>query len=186
MIADETVQKCREGDRDAQRELYARTSDQVYRLLLRMTGSSEDAFDLSQETYLKVFARIDAFEGTSSVSTWIYRIAVNEALQHLRWRQRHARKMQAMASTIEADERPKNAGIAAIDVHQALAAIPDQERALIVLRHFDGLSYEEIGKVLDKPSGTIASALNRARHMLRDRLADNSARPVKTRPVAGI
>lgn len=170
MIANEIVQKCREKDRDAQRELYARTSDQIYRLLLRMTGSPEDSFDLAQETYQKVFARIGEFEGTSSVQIWIYRIAVNEALQHLRRRKREAHKMQVVASTLEIDEGGEPSVIASMDVHRALATIPDYERTLIVLRHFDDLRYEDMSRVLDKPAGTIASALNRARRMLRDRL----------------
>jgi len=176
VIADEIVRNCREGDRDAQRELYARTSDQVYRLLLRMTGNPDDAFDLAQETYLKVFARIQDFEGSSSVQTWIYRVAVNEALQHLRRRKRDARKLKAAASTIQTNDGAETATLAAMDVRQALAAIPDYERTLIILRHFDQLSYEDMGRVLDKPAGTIASALNRARRLLRERLGDNLAK----------
>ena len=80
----EMVEGCRRGDRQAQRDLYETTSDRVFGLLLRMTGSKDDAFDLSQETYLKAFSQIEKFEGRSSIATWLYRIAVNEALQFLR------------------------------------------------------------------------------------------------------
>ncbi len=69
MTEQELVERCREGDREAQRELYDRTSGPVYRLLLKMTASPDDAFDLAQETYLKAFTRINQFDGRSSVAT---------------------------------------------------------------------------------------------------------------------
>jgi hypothetical protein len=81
---EELVEACRRGDPDAQRALYDATCDRVYRLLLRMTRNSQDAFDLAQETYLKAFTRIGQFDAAASVTTWLYRIAVNEALQFLR------------------------------------------------------------------------------------------------------
>lgn len=174
------VERCREGDREAQRELYALTADRVYRLLLRLTGRPEDAFDLAQDTYLKVFGSIGQFQGQSGVATWIYRIAVNEARQLQRCRRlagdklreiRHLREAEAAGADTASDEVSQ--------VRDALARLPVVERALLVLRHFDGLSYAEMAEILDKPPGTIASALNRARRMLRDVLAEESPGPVK-------
>ncbi|RME38752.1 MAG: sigma-70 family RNA polymerase sigma factor, partial [Planctomycetota bacterium] len=80
------IARCRQGDRNARRTLFERTSDRIYRLLLRMTGNADDAFDLAQETYLRAFTEIGKFDGRSNVATWLYRIAVNEALQCLRRR----------------------------------------------------------------------------------------------------
>lgn len=174
MTEAELVQRCREGDRVAQRELYAQTSERIYRLLLRMTGNPEDAFDLSQETYVKAFGRIGEFQGESGVATWIYRIAVNEALQRLRRSKRLASKLRALPLETES-ESPEAAAIASLDVREALDALPDEERTLIILRHFDGLSYDEMAVVLDKPAGTIASALNRARRLIREQLEEKAA-----------
>jgi RNA polymerase sigma-70 factor (ECF subfamily) len=167
----EIVKRCRQGDREAQRELYARTSDRIYRLLLRMTRNPDDAFDLAQDTYLRAFERIHQFDGQAKVATWVYRVAVNEALQFLRRRQRRDRAMEERVSPASpggVDEA--SARDARLDVEAAIDRLPEDERALIVLRHFEGLGYAEMARVLDKPPGTIASGLSRARRMLRDLL----------------
>jgi RNA polymerase sigma-70 factor (ECF subfamily) len=167
------VEKCRQGDREAQREIYAQTSDRIYGLLLRMTHNPDDAFELAQETYIRAFAHIHTFDGASSVATWIYQIALNEARQFLRRRKRYAEKLseleqQQSRSSVEtpADNR--------MDIEQALAQMPEEEREMIVLRHYEEMSYAEMAKVLNKPEGTIASGLNRAREMLRGFLESNS------------
>ncbi len=89
------IRQCREGDAQAQRELYDLTVERIYRLLLRLTRNEQDAFDLSQETYLRVFTKLDDFGGRSSFATWVYRIAVNEALQFLRRENRGQSRRQA-------------------------------------------------------------------------------------------
>jgi RNA polymerase sigma-70 factor, ECF subfamily len=176
---EQLVQKCRNGDREAQREIYAQTSDRIYRLLLRMTGRPEDAFDLTQDTYLKVFGAIDRFQGSSELTTWIYQIAVNEARQFLRRRRLHQTKLKLLTGLSEASATQCPDVDAAADVQDALTRLPESERALIVLRHFDHLSYEQMAQVLDKPPGTVASALNRARRMLRELLEEDSTAAVK-------
>ncbi len=177
MTEQELIRRCRKQDREAQRELYARTSERIYRLLLRMTGDADQAFDLAQEVYLKVFANLHRFEGGSGVSTWIYRIAINEARQALRSDRRYdARLKSVVPASASADESDRVG--AEMDVREALAHLPEYERTLIVLRHLDELSYDEMADALEKPAGTIASALNRARRMLRDLL---EPRPGKTR-----
>lgn len=173
------VQKCREGDRDAQREIYARTSDRIYRLLLRMTGRPEDASDLTQDTYLKVFGAIDRFQGTSSLTPWIYQIAVNEARQFLRRQRLYQTKLRLLGRLGETCGPATSDAHAAADIHEALLGLPEAERALIILRHFDQLSYDQIAQILDKPPGTIASSLNRARRRLRELLEQDSPGPVK-------
>ncbi|MBI4581180.1 MAG: sigma-70 family RNA polymerase sigma factor [Planctomycetes bacterium] len=181
----ELIRRCRERDRSAQRELYARTSDAIYRLLLRMTGDADDAFDVAQDVYVKVFAGIDRFQGDSDVTTWIYRIAINEARQLLRRRRRYGDKLREIQSAAVRETPADAATAAAVDVREALARLPEYERGLIVLRHFNELSYEEMARVLDKPAGTIASALNRARRMLRDVLDDRVAREAEDSAASG-
>jgi RNA polymerase sigma-70 factor (ECF subfamily) len=165
----ELVERCRQGDREAQRELYARTSDRVYGLLLRMTGNADDAADLAQDTYLRAFRGIGQFRETASVATWVYQIALNEARQFLRRRKRREEAPGEMDEVAEASGRTGHDPIR-LDIEEALARLPEGERTLIVLRHLEGLSYQEMARVLAKPAGTIASGLNRARQMLREQL----------------
>ena len=76
-IEQELVEGCWRQDRSAQRQLYELTSEKIHRLMLRMTRNADDAFDLAQDTYLRAFARMDRFDGRSSLATWLYRIAIN-------------------------------------------------------------------------------------------------------------
>ncbi len=171
MTESQLVERCREGDREAQRELYALTSDRVHRLLIRMTGNPDDALDLTQDTYIRVFERIHQFDGHSRIATWVYRVAVNEALQFLR-RQGRQRlpQFRDSESPTDAAQAPVVATDVRLDVGLALTQLPEWERTLVILRHFEGLNYAEMARVLEKPEGTIASGLNRARKMLRDML----------------
>lgn len=169
MTESELVQGCRQSNLQAQQELYARTSHRIYSLILRITHNPDDAFDLTQETYIRVFRTIHQFDGAAAIATWIHRIAVNETLQFLRRRKRYAR---ALKEGVEATEQScERVGVDdRLDVSEAIGELPESERAMIVLRYFQGLSYTEMAEALDKPAGTIASGLNRARKMLRTRL----------------
>ena len=169
MTEAEIVQLCKEGDREAQRELYAQSCDRIYRLLLRMTHNAEDAAELTQETYLRVFRSIHTFAGASSVTTWIYQIAVNEARQFLRRQKLSDEAATELRRPVRQGSEGGNADVR-LDIEEALAKLPVAERTLIVLRHFEGLGYGEMAKVLGKPPGTVASGLNRARQMLREHL----------------
>ncbi len=162
----ELVERCRRRDREAQRQLYDRCADRVYRVLRRMTRNPDDAFDLAQDTFIRVFEKIDTFDATSSLTTWVYRIAVNEALQFLRRRRLSARTLLRLGRALP-ESAPTVAADSQLDVSEALTRLPDAERVLIVLRYVEGLSYNEMAFILQKPAGTIASGLNRARQALR-------------------
>lgn len=171
----EIVQGCKRGNREAQRELYLRTCDRVYRLLLRMTGNPDDASELTQDTFLRVFNKVRSFEGKASISTWVYQIALNEGRQFLR--RRKGREESAPTLVRSAETNPDtDAAAARMDIEEALERLPESERTLIVLRHLQGMSYDEMAEILGRPAGTIASGLNRARQMLRERLDAPSPR----------
>lgn len=172
----EIVQACQQGGRRAQRELYLRTCDRVYRLLLRMTGNPDDASELTQETYLRVFRKVRDFEGNASISTWVYQIALNEGRQFLRRQKGREEAISALIRPTEANSESEDQ-TTRLDVAEAVASLPEAERSLIVLRHLQGLSYGEMAEILGKPAGTIASGLNRARQMLRERLGSCSRHP---------
>lgn len=167
MTEQDLVERCREGDREAQRELYDRTSGPVYRLLLKMTANPDDAFDLAQETYLKAFTRINQFDGRSSVATWLYRVAVNEALQFLRSAGRTRARLREIAPEQCAGSSIEQSSIR-LDMNDALATLPPSDRAMLLLRYQEGLDYRAIAEVVGCASGTVASRLNRARRNLRE------------------
>lgn len=164
------IHRCHGGDGAARRELYDRTSGRIYGLLLRMTGSRDDAFDLSQSTYVRAFERIAQFDGRSSVSTWLYRIAVNEALQLIRHRATERVRLKELEEPRGArDTAPSQ--MARIDVQDALAELDADERAILLLRYQEGLDYRKIAEVLECAEGTVGSRLNRARARMREILA---------------
>jgi RNA polymerase sigma-70 factor (ECF subfamily) len=110
------------------------------------------------------------------LSTWVYRIAINEAGQHFRRRGRYERMLREDApQPAEADAGGAAVVDTRLDVHAALARLPDEERTLLVLKYFEGLDYAEMAALLDKPAGTIASGLNRARRRLQELLEDQPA-----------
>jgi RNA polymerase sigma-70 factor (ECF subfamily) len=169
----ELIERCREGDREAQHELYARTSQRIYRLLERMTGSADAAFDLAQDTYLRAFTRISQFDGRSAIATWLYRIAVTEALQFLRRAKRMGAPLAAEAADLVQPNRHN--GIVQLDVRDALAALDPGDRAVLLLRYQEGLDYRAIAQALDCAEGTVGSRLSRARDRIREMLGKDYA-----------
>lgn len=162
------VRACQLGDRDAQRRLYDLYSAMVFRLMARMAGT-QDAADLTQQVFLQIYRRIQQFSGKSRFGTWLYRVAVNEALQH-------RRRIQSRPSQpLLFEPRSGEDRIATIEerefLDRALASIEPDLRAIFLLREVDKLSYAELAQLLDVPAGTVGSRLNRARRELKAELA---------------
>jgi RNA polymerase sigma-70 factor, ECF subfamily len=155
----------------------------VYNLILSMLGDGSDAADGTQEVFLKAFRGIRNFRQGSSLKTWLYRIAIREALNHKRWFKRHLQKNvsidaepEAGHSCIEIEdlsatpfEQFASHEIQAV-VHDALQHVPDVFRGAVILRDLEGLSYEEIAEVLDCSVGTVKSRILRGRRALKDLL----------------
>jgi len=180
---DELIQRCRKGERDAQRVLFEQTSGAVYRLLLRLSGNPDDAFDLTQETYLKAFAAIAGFDGRSSLKTWLIRIGVNEALQLNRRSRVFKRKLEDLASETPEECEPLSAAACRIDVNDALEGLEVSDRAILLLRYHEGLDYSAIAESAAIPEGTVASRLHRARQRLRSLLNAGYGREERATPV---
>ncbi len=161
------VERCRKGQREAQREFYARTVDRIHRLLLKMTNREEDAFDLAQETYLRAFAHIGQFDGRSSLQTWLYRIAVNEALKSLKRAKAQRKTLGSLSADPTRLEASGNQGDARTDVSAALAELSPSDRMMLLLRYEQGLDYRAIAAAVGCAEGTVASRLNRSRRRLR-------------------
>ena len=153
----------------------------VYSLLYGMLGSSPDAADCTQEVFLKAFRGIRGFHSGSTLKTWLFRIAIREALNHKRWHWRHSRQQISLEGEREENTsfvEPRDKGESPFDwlasrelravVQNALQQVPDVYRAAVILRDLDGLSYEEVGEVLDVSVGTVKSRMIRGRRMLRE------------------
>ena len=175
---------CQRGDVNARKALYDLTVDRIYRLLFRMTGNPEDASELAQETYLRAFERIGSFREDSSVTTWLYRIAVNEALQHRRRRQLEQSHLAAEAGARNAAEEPGQLASTRTDIRSALALLDESDRTILLLRYEHGLDYRELAEVLDCVEGTVASRLNRARQKMHGLLADGYSPREEARPLS--
>lgn len=164
------VRACQEGNRDAQRRLYELTHQNVYRLMVRMVGL-QDAADVTQQAFLQAFRKIGQFSGRSKFGTWMYRVAANEALQHLRRSKRS--KLQALKE--EPMDRSSNRQENTDDkelLEQALGSLDPDLRSAFLLREVEGLSYGEIAGALEIPEGTVGSRLNRARRELKQHLIE--------------
>lgn len=164
-VDDATVRAAAAGDRSALRTIYEVTSDRVFRLMVRMVGQ-QDADDLTQQTFVRAFTKLGQFSSESKFETWLYRLATNEALQHLR-REKHRRTKELVVEpAIQATDHVEQDERVAM-VRQALAQLDLELRAIFTLKEESGLSYQEIALTLDIPEGTVGSRLNRARRELR-------------------
>jgi RNA polymerase sigma-70 factor (ECF subfamily) len=174
-----TVARVRAGDHDAFRFLVERHSRSVFRLAYRLTGHEQDAEDVVQETFLRAFRQIRRFESRSSFATWLYRITVNCSHDLLRQRPR-AGSRQSLDDPDGAAAMPLVDTSAAADplrelasrrigerVQAAMAGLSEQERSAFVMRHFEGLSIDEIGRVLDLKTSAAKHSVFRAVQKLR-------------------
>ena len=162
------LRRCRLGDCEAQQQLYGRCQHSVFRLVARMVGRG-DAEDVSQQVFLNVFRLLDQFQFQSNFKTWVYRIAVNESLQHLR-RRRRWRWVPLMGDVMDREPEPERQLDHKELMEQALAQLEPELRSLFLLREVEKLSYAEIAESLQISEGTVASRLNRARQLLKERL----------------
>ncbi|MGQ0587218.1 MAG: RNA polymerase sigma factor [Gammaproteobacteria bacterium] len=170
--ADEAlVVRCRDGDGGGFAALVGRYQRPVFNLAYRMLGNAEDARDVAQAAFLKALEGLHRFDPRYRFFSWLYRIAMNEALDVLGRRGRHTE----LTDTHMADDDPardtQTADLGA-RVRGALGELTPDHRAVLVLRHYQELSYEEIGRVLEIPDATVKSRLFEARERLRLRLTD--------------
>ena len=179
---EEIVARVLSGQEHLFETLVRRYQTRIHSHVARMVGSREDALDLSQEIFLKVFGALDRFNPEFRFSTWLFRIAGNAAIDHLRKRKPrtvplettdsdgHVSSPEYKSSDLDPFGRLRNTqrGDA---IARAIADLPAEFRELIALRHFTGLSYEEIAEVKNMPLGTVKNKLFRARAVLKERLA---------------
>ncbi len=184
------IAACRAGKTEAYGVLVERYQGRLYPTIFRLTGCAEEASDVLQEAFFQAYRKLDRFQGGSSFYTWIYRIAINLALSARR-RSRDRRRTEDWETRAASRlVRPRSLGFdppdprTSIDpsirlqeverdqqVQQALDRLAPEHRAVVVLKEFDGLRYDEISVILNVPIGTVRSRLHRARVELRQLLA---------------
>ena len=182
----ELVESARKGDRDAFRVLFERYHRRAYALAFGVLRHQDDALDVVQDAFIKAHKYLDKFEGNSSFYTWLYRIVMNLAIDHMR---KHRR-----VKPVELDEQhldgtvgddallPKilggNPGRALLDkeirarIDQALSELSENHRNVLVMRELEGMSYEEMAQAMNCSKGTIMSRLFHARKNMQKRLVD--------------
>lgn len=174
------------GTDDAFELLIERFQQPVYNLVYRLLNDPSDASDVVQEVFLKIFRNLRQFRCQSSLKTWVYRIAVNEASNHRRWFSRHRRQEVAFDTDEDGaaftQDRLADPGRSALDlvldhetrelIEDALSGVNPAFRAAVVLRDIEEMSYEEISDVLQVSLGTVKSRILRGREALRKILAD--------------
>jgi len=180
------IQRCAAGEEVACAELVAGHERMVYTLALNLLGDRDEALDLSQEVFLRVFRTLHGFRGQSSLKTWIYRIVINQARNRQRfWRRRRRADQVSLDQhvaehgdlTHPGDGMSPDRALArkelATRLWNALNDLPFDQRTVVVLREIDGLSYDEIAFSLSVAVGTVKSRLTRARQALRHQLRES-------------
>lgn len=181
MSEQDLIKKAQEGNAEAFEQLIADYEKRILNYCFRMLGNLSDAEDAAQEVFVKVYRFIDSFNGQSSFSTWLYRIASNVCLDLLR---KAKRQPKDTVSIHQENEEGESYSIAIEDTEpdpyeraqlseaqrvlkEALNQLSDEHKQVVILRDIEGLSYEEIAEAMGIAPGTVKSRLNRARQVLK-------------------
>ncbi len=189
----EAIARARAGDHDAFRVLVERYQGRAYRLALRVLRDEEQARDVVQEGFLKVYRSLDGFEGRSGFYTWLYRVVMNLCIdarrrdrsgQHVEWDDEVARDaavdaapdaVSPLRQEMAGPEGELERAELRAAVGRAMEALPEDARQTLVLREIEGLSYAEIARALGIPKGTVMSRLHHARRRVREALVRTGA-----------
>jgi RNA polymerase sigma-70 factor (ECF subfamily) len=172
MTETEAIEHCRRGDVSGLRVLFELHRSRVLNLSWRMLGTQQDAEDALQEIFLKVFDRIKNYRGDSAFSTWVYRMTTNYCLDVLR--RRKILTFMGFENAPEAQEKKDsdkavNLGFSPV-IAKALAKLPEKQRACLLLREMEELSYEDIATALDLSLGSVKSNIHRSKAYLKEAL----------------
>ena len=172
------LKAARNGDRDAFVALMSHHDRRLRSLSYRMLGDRDAMVDAMQDVYVKAFRGLPSFQGRSAVGTWLYRIAYTTCLDHRRRRgPQTALYDDAEPARLDLVDDPSDAVPARIDLAAALAALPPEQRAAVLMVDRDGYDYRDTAEALGIPMGTLASRLSSARAALRRALTDEDVRP---------
>lgn len=169
------ILRAKEGDSSAFEFLVKKYQRSIYHLCFSFTGAHQTADDLSQETFIKAFFALDRFDIERSFYSWIRKIAVNSALNHLKLRKREKPLDQDFGSSRQNSQSPPaqfQKKRMYEKFHTALHSLPEDQKTIFILRTYEELSYEEIAELMKTPPGTVMSRLSRARKKLKSAMAE--------------
>jgi RNA polymerase sigma-70 factor (ECF subfamily) len=175
------IDLARRGDQEAFADLVRTYRGRIHRLVYRLLRDADEADDVTQEVFVKAWFRLESYKGQSAFFTWLYRVAVNAAADwRKKWTKRKGRSIDEgpLGSAGLLDEGPRPDRLAegrelGRRLEEALSELPEKYRTILVLREYEGLSYEELARVLAVRKGTVESRLFRARERLRLLLASH-------------
>lgn len=176
----ELIKACQRGELDAPAKLIDQFQSPVFNAAYRIVGNLHDAEDVSQSVFLKVFENLDAYKPEFRLFSWIYRIAINESINFSK-RKRHFREYNKDVydqDQVQSNDQPDNALEAktlGVRLELALRQISEDYRAVIVLKHIAGFSYQEISEILKVPEKTVRSRLYTARQQLQSLLGEQAS-----------
>ena len=171
----EIIEKAQGGDQEAFQEIVQRYKVQVAGIAYRMVGDYEDAKDISQMVFVKIYQNLHRFDTTKKLSTWLYRITINASIDFIRKFRKH--KLEVLDNIIGELKEKKNdvegvyqRGLIRLAVDEALESLNPKQRSVFVLRDLEGLDIKEVSQVTGMPQATVRWYLHRARAKLRDEL----------------
>jgi len=164
------ISGCKEGDHYSFRELYDMYKDRVYTTSRRMLGNSDDAEDAAQEIFLKIFHNIKKFRGDSSLLTWIYRITVNTCIECIRKRRKNHESLDDSDDYSSIPAPSGTDGLARLILEREIDHLPEGCKTVFLLHTVEGFTHNEIGEILNIPTGTSKSQLAAAKSRLREQL----------------
>jgi RNA polymerase sigma-70 factor (ECF subfamily) len=162
------VQDCVNGDNKAFESLVDRYQKVIFNIAFRMTKDSDESADITQSVFIKVYENLDSFNASHKFFSWLYRIAVNESLNHIKQGKNLDNLDNNFISNEKSPEQVVNENEKSNEIQQALLKIDVNYRIVIVLKHFQDFSYKEIGEILDISEKTVKSRLFTARQLLKD------------------
>jgi RNA polymerase sigma-70 factor (ECF subfamily) len=168
----ELITRCQKGERQAQYELYQRYKDWVFNIALRMANQRQEAEDITQTVFVRLFKKIDSFRGDSAFSSWLYRMTVNLCINHYRKEKKHKDRLSNELSDLEKmqtkgfDRKDERFDLRPY-LEKAIRALPEKYRMVFVLHDVEGYNHKEIGKMMNISDGTSKSQLHKARKELR-------------------
>ena len=169
------IERCIEGDRQAFEALLIQYEKPVFNAAYRMLNNREDASDVTQTVFLKVYENFDSFDPSQRFFSWVYRITLNESINWLSKQNRLEPLQHDAADDGKSPEQEVASAELSNTVQAALMTIKTEYRAVVILKHFLGCSYMEISEVLEIPEKTVKSRLYSARQLLKDALSNSGA-----------
>lgn len=164
----ELVRRAQQGDISAFELLYRNHVGMVYALCLRMTCNTGRAEELTQDVFVRLWDRIGSFRGDSAFSSWLHRVAVNTVLVDLRSNRRRNQRVQVGEERGDESPAAVTTPDLAMDLESAIASLPPQARAVLILHDIEGYKHEEIAEQMGLATGTSKAQLHRARKLLRE------------------